>query len=212
MMTFDLISDLSWGESFSCLFDRKLHEWIPAILGSVRFLLLINIVRNYGLDFLAPHFVPKEVQASRAKNYRLAQEKVQKRIEHGAARGDFWDRILIKSANDNASGEGMSEGEMLNNATVLVLAGSETSATTLSGATYLLLKHPETMRKVVAELRSSFMSDAEINLFSVGKLKYQFAVLEETMRIYPPVLLTGPRVPPRGGAVVCGKFVPEGVS
>ena len=129
----------------------------------------------------------------------------------GTERGDFWDRIMIKSADDNKGGEGMSQGEMLNNAAVLVLGGSETSATTLSGATYLLLKHPEVMKKLVHEIRTTFASDAEMTFASVSHLSYVDAVLEETMRIYPAVPTISPRIAPKGGAVACGKHLPENV-
>ena len=133
MTVFDIIGDLAWGESFDCLQDRKVHEWTPAIQGAFTFLSVGNIVRRHGLGFLVPYFVSKHSQALRATNYRYAQEKVSKRTQRGGDRGDFWDRIVIKSANNNETGDGMSEGEMLNNASVLVLSGSETSATVLCG-------------------------------------------------------------------------------
>ena len=158
---------------------------------------------------------------------------VDQRIAHGASpRGDFWDRILIKSVDDNAAGEGMSKAEMLTNASSLLLAGAETSATTLSGVTYLLFTHPETMQKLTDEIRTSFRSSDEIgscslhrretedtaltacltDVYSVNSLKYMLAVLNETMRLYPAVPDLTPRHPPPGGGVVCGTWVPENVS
>lgn len=211
MTVFDVIGDLSWGASFDCLQTGRVHEWIPAIQGALKFVFQSSVPRALGLASLVPYLVPKDVQASRAKNYKFASERVKARIDHGQARGDFWDHVLIKSANDNESGDGMSEGEMLNNASVLVLGGSETSATTLSGATFLLLTHPDVMKKLVHETRTSFQSADEITLFSVNKLTYMLAVIEESMRLYPPVVFTGWRTPPKGGGRVMGKFIPEGV-
>ena len=68
------------------------------------------------------------------------------------------------------------------------------------------------MERLVDEIRSSFKSGEEITPSSVTRLPYTTAVLEETMRIYPPVPKVGPRVTPKGGAVVCGKYIPENVS
>ena len=212
MTVFDVIGDLAWGESFDCLENRELHEWIPAISGSVKFVTQSTIARRRGLNFLTPYLVDKETQALRVRNYKYSQEKVEARVESDENRGDFWDRIMIKSANDNETGEGMTKDEMLNNAAILVLGGSETSATTLSGATYLLLKTPRVMKKLVNEIRSTFNSADEITPFSVNKLPYALAVLEETMRIYPSVPRQGARITPKGGGVVCGGFVPENVS
>ncbi|KAK5123311.1 hypothetical protein LTR85_002742 [Meristemomyces frigidus] len=192
MTAFELIGDLSSGEAFNSLRDRRVHEWIPVVSEPVRFFAMANVLRNDGLDNLTRYLIPKNVQLARVANYRYAQDQVGKRAASSAARGDFWDRIMIKSVGDNASGEGMSQGEMLNNATLLVLAGSETSATALSGATYLLLKHPGVMKKAVKEVRTAFEADGETTLFSV--------------------VSPGARLPPEGGATACGKFVPEGTT
>ncbi|KAK1953597.1 hypothetical protein LY78DRAFT_686956 [Colletotrichum sublineola] len=85
-------------------------------------------------------------------NYKYLEEKINKRLGHGTDRGDFWDRVLTNSSNDENNGddskvlsEGMTRGEMLNNASIMVLAGSETSATTLCGMSYLLLSNPKAM-------------------------------------------------------------------
>jgi averantin hydroxylase len=100
---------------------------------------------------------------------------------------------------------------MVSNASLLILAGSETTATLLSGATHLLLKHPAVMAKLVTEIRTAFKSGGEIDLFTVGKLEYLLAVLDETMRLYPPVASQPNRITPRGGETVCGKYVAQGV-
>jgi averantin hydroxylase len=112
--------------------------------------------------------------------------------------------------NKEGGGMGMTRDEMVSNASLLILAGSETTATLLSGATYLL-KHRAAMAKLVTEIRTAFKSDDEIDLFTVSKLEDMLAVLDETMRLYPPVALQPNRVTPRGGETVCGKYVAEGV-
>lgn len=42
-------------------------------------------------------------------------------------------------------------------------------------------------------------------------LPYLNAVIEETLRVYPPVVTHVPRVVPKGGATVDGHFLPENV-
>jgi hypothetical protein len=51
----------------------------------------------------------------------------------------------------------------------------------------------------------------EINLASLGKLRYLSAVIEEGFRMALPVLSGLPQVVPTGGGVVCGEWLPEGV-
>ena len=98
------------------------------------------------------------------------------------------------------------------NAGVLVVAGSETTATLLSGVTFLLLKNPGALEKLAQEVRSTFSSESEITLLSVGKLNYMLACLDEALRLYPPVSIGFPRQVPKGGVTIAGEFLPEGVS
>jgi cytochrome P450 len=92
----------------------------------------------------------------------------------------------------------------------LVLAGSETTATALTGAAYFLATHPDVQRKLAEEVRSSFKAEGDIDYFSVNQLKYMLAVLDESMRMYPPVPSNLPRVCMPGGDVILGYRVPEG--
>jgi cytochrome P450 len=98
------------------------------------------------------------------------------------------------------------------NASILVIAGSETTATLLSGATYFLLTHPPVLEKLVQEVRSSFDSEMEITLISVNKLTYMLAVLNEALRCYPPVVSNMVRVTSKGGETIAGQYIPGGVS
>ncbi|KAL9094765.1 MAG: hypothetical protein Q9165_003036 [Trypethelium subeluteriae] len=212
MAGFDIISDLGWGAPFDCLKNRKVHEWITTLATTLPLQQIVLVLRERGLIALAPFFVPKRMQKDRASNIKYARARVEDRIKFDGVRGDFWDRVMIKSVDDNVGGEGMSKEEMVITAVTLVFTGSETATTVLSGAAYFLGKNPKCMKKFVNEIRTSFSSPDEINAVSINRLKYTTAVLEETMRLYPPVITMLWRVPPKGGAVACGDFIPEGTT
>ena len=93
----------------------------------------------------------------------------------------------------------------------LIVAGSETSATLLSGCIFYLCKTPHVMSQLVAEIRSNFKQDTDMTFRAVEELKYMNAVIEETLRIYPPFVTSLSRLVPQGGAVVNGHFLPEDV-
>lgn len=93
-----------------------------------------------------------------------------------------------------------------------VIAGSETTATTLAVMTYYLLKNPEIMSELKQEVREAFDNYESIDAASAGSLKYLKAVAQEAMRMYPPLPFALPRVVPEGGATVDGQFLPAGVS
>lgn len=98
------------------------------------------------------------------------------------------------------------------NARVILVAGSDTTATLMSGAIFLLTTHPRVLEKLTHEVRSSFANDEEITLLSVRKLDYMLACINESLRRYPPVAAGLPREVPKGGAMVAGHFVPEGTA
>lgn len=58
------------------------------------------------------------------------------------------------------------------NSMVLIVAGSDTAATLLSGLIYLLLKNPGCLHKITHEVRSTFSSEDEICFSSVQNLPY----------------------------------------
>ena len=94
---------------------------------------------------------------------------------------------------------------------LIIIAGSETNATLLVSIASILAEHPEAQRKVSEEIRSLFKNEDEITSSSVNQLTYLRACINETMRLFPPAAIGGPRVVPRGGAMIAGDFVPENV-
>ena len=206
---FDIIGDLAFGESFECLEGARTHDWIASIQGNVKAIPIVNAIRRLKLDWVIPLLAPKKLLAMRENNARFTQEKVDRRLQLGSDRGDLWDSVMEQSRKKNEMG--MSREEMISNASAIVLAGSETSGTLLSGCTWLLLKNPLVLRKLEYHVRSSFGSESEIDLISVGKLDYMLAVLDEALRLYPPVPAQSNRIVTSGGAIILGQYVPAGV-
>jgi cytochrome P450 len=106
----------------------------------------------------------------------------------------------------------ITDWEMAAHSNALIVAGSETSATVLSGLHYYLLNNPDTYQKLKEEVRGRFQSVAEVDAKSIERLPYLTACIEETFRIYPPIPIAMPRVTPKGGCEIAGRYVPEGVS
>jgi cytochrome P450 len=66
------------------------------------------------------------------------------------------------------------------------------------------------MQTLVDEVRSNFTSEDEITIKSTMNLPYLQAVIEESLRVFPPVVVSPARVSP--GDFVGGYFLPKGVS
>lgn len=113
-------------------------------------------------------------------------------------------------SRDPRSGEGMNDRQLRDEVMTLYLAGHETTASLLAWALYLLARHPETARRVLAELDGAPLDDPP-TMEQLKGLTYLSRVVDEVLRLYPPAWtvarnavgedrLLGKRVP--AGAIV----------
>lgn len=96
-----------------------------------------------------------------------------------------------------------------------IIAGSDTTSSTLSGILYHLLKNPAAMSKLQQEIDEFHQADKisePITFKESQSMPYFQAVIKEAQRLHPATGLPLPRVVPAGGANICGRFFPEGVS
>jgi cytochrome P450 len=119
-----------------------------------------------------------------------------------------WGLVLEKEGDHG----GMSRKEMYGNSNIFMIAGTETTATLLSGLTYHLLVNPDKLKKLTSEIRAAFKAEDDITIERLQTLRYLHACMEEGLRIYPPVPSGLPRIVPPGGVELDGQFVPAGVS
>lgn len=94
----------------------------------------------------------------------------------------------------------------------LVVAGSETTGTALSGIMGNLVHNCEDMKRIAEEVRRSFNDASEISAERVSHLPFLNAVIEEGLRLCPPIALGMPRTVPAGGCEVSSQWLPGGVS
>ena len=99
-------------------------------------------------------------------------------------RGDIVDRLL--AARDQDSGEGMSKTQIRDEIITLMLAGHETSATALTWTFYVLAQHPEIEARLCDELAAQ-LGGRPASSADLPRLPYLKQVVQESMRLYPPV-------------------------
>jgi cytochrome P450 len=210
--TFDLTGDFAFGDAFHCLDNGgKSHFFLDTVLDGVIIACQIWQLERYKLlTILSPLlslFAKEEMKKSEMMG-TYTQELVDARLKEGyqPERKDVLNYLLQNKKEEDQ----LEPSELYENALTLVVAGSETTATLLSGVVYYLCKHPSLMEKVQAEVRGSFKTDGEITPTSVNGLKYMIAVLSETMRVFPPSGFGFPRIiVSKGGQSVAGHWVPE---
>lgn len=204
-----MIGDLAFGEPFGCLEKSEWHPFVKRLVYGINSGIILSVTQRYGAGGLLRAMLPHSLWEERAAMLRTTQEKVARRLEKGTERPDFMSFIMREDKNQ----ELMSVPELNTNAEVLLVAGSETTATLLSGATYFLVKNPDILRKVTAEVRDAFSQESEITFAESSKLGYLGAVLNETFRMYPPAPGVIPRiVQAHQGESIAGEWVPPQVS
>nr|ACN71233.1 cytochrome P450 ClCP1 [Colletotrichum lindemuthianum] len=206
--TFDIIGDLAFGEAFGCLDGSDYHPWVRSIFQMARVGTVLQTATFYPFVLtLMMAMVPAKVKREREHHEELTAAKLKRRIELGQERPDLIEGLLKKKDDWNMTFE-----KLKANSSILIIGGSETTATLLSGVTYLLLMNPEPLRKLTEEIRSAFKNENEIGFTSVSNLPYLLACLEEALRMYPPVPIGLPRIVPKGGANIADHYVPEGTT
>jgi cytochrome P450 family 110 len=118
----------------------------------------------------------------------LYSEIQQRRDSPDASRRDILS--LMMSARD-VNGEPMTDVELRDELMTLLIAGHETTASALTWAFYWIHHLPEVREKLLTEL-DNVNENADGN--EVSRLPYLTAVCQETLRIYPIVVLTIPRI------------------
>jgi cytochrome P450 len=159
------------------------------------------------LEKMLERLIPADVIQGAVNHVTRSKDKILARLNRGEGeRKDFCSYIFqIKEEMS------LTVWNMAAYSNVLILAGSETSGTVLSALTYFLCRTPRVYEKLKHEVRSRYKSSCEITSVS-ATFPYLTAVINEALRIYPPVPFGAPRVVPKGGETVDGKFVPGGVS
>ncbi|KAF2671788.1 cytochrome P450 [Microthyrium microscopicum] len=209
--TFDVMSDLCFSEPLNLLENTEYHSWVAAMFANFRYGIYLFTIRYYqvvekSLLALIPRLNPGMAEKQKL-HHQFTQARVDKRMEIKEKRPDIWGLVLEKDEE-----LGMTRKEMYANAQLFMIAGTETTATLLSGLTYYLLAHPDKMKLLADEIRGAFPSTDDISIEKLQSLKYLHACIEEGLRMYPPVSNGLPRVVPEGGVMVDDTFVPPGAS
>jgi cytochrome P450 len=123
---------------------------------------------------------------------------------------------LLMTAVDEETGERMNDRQLRDEVITMYVAGHETTALAMTWGWHLLSHHPEICDKLQAEL-AQVLGGRVPTLKDVPRLRYTRMVLDEAMRLYPPIwsiardvreddVIDGFRIP-AGSTVLLSQFV-----
>ena len=142
------------------------------------------------LDFLqVPSWVPRPGailgRSSVKTMHAMVSAAIEARRAHATGKADDLLDHMLK-AEDPESGRRMTPEDVLHNMQFFIVAGHETTALALSWALYLLATHPEIQERSHAEARAA-LGDRPARAEDLDATGYTRQVLDEAMRLYPPV-------------------------
>jgi cytochrome P450 len=160
---------------------------------------LRDFVMEYGMRLARPHLLdlllplgwpsPQDISRSffRKRWTRFVAMLMAERRAAGknadAPPRDLFD--LMGAARDPETGAAFTDEQLGDQVATMILAGHETTATALFWALYLLALDPATQEELAAEVQGAVIDGA----VDVERLKFTRAVVDETMRLYPPAFL-----------------------
>ncbi|KAH8594875.1 cytochrome P450 [Bisporella sp. PMI_857] len=206
-MATDIIGELSFGESFRMLETGEMNQYMRDLktMGFTTglrstFPILLRLSRYVPIPILkdvekVQHRVRSYAEQSLHRHYKLVDKLGNSAVP------------TLFSKLYKAGDEGLAFAEVRDNSMSYIVAGSDTTANTLTYLVWLVCKHPEVRDRLIREL------DTLPNDFGDKELKdllYMNQIIEETLRLYSAVPVGLPRVVPMGGAHFVGNYIPEG--
>ena len=188
-------SDLSLEIILRCLFSDDMDKLIKQEGNNPFDILTYDLARDI-----------KFVMKFRALK-SLVQQLMDERRKSSVRYDDFLEAFM--EAKDKETGEGMTDNEIIDEVMTMIIAGHETGATTLNWAWYSLAQNPIEEKKLQNEVDNGVAGDIP-TFEEVGQIPFSRQVIEETLRLYPPVWLYSRTA--IADDKVCGYDVPAGTN
>lgn len=188
---FPVMSQLAFNVVAKSLFQLSISD---EKLNRIRF--IIEEVQNFLIkEIRLPHKswwfsltgqVKKHLELAEENN-RIIQDIVEQRMASEEEINDLLNMLLETRYED--TGEGMSVKQLVDEIKILFIAGHETTANALTFTLYLLGNNPDVQHRVFDEI-TKIQSETDDIAEQLQKMTYTNAVLNESMRLYPPAWIT----------------------
>lgn len=227
-LAFDMMGDACFAEPFGCLDQGASTEWSTSVINvfvAATYTQAIRRLTGCGtwLESVATRLlVPRDAARWRTTHLENSREKTLRRLaDPDRDHHDFMYHIL-RSNNEPGKSEKsrLTDTEVVLNVALMISAGTDTTATALTGWTYFVCTHPDVYQRLIEEVRGAFLScdegqgdhDDDVSWDKVRNLAFLEATIFEAMRLYPPSPASQQRVVPAGGATIDGYYLPAGTT
>jgi cytochrome P450 len=204
-MTSDVIAQMSFGESFHMLESGQKSPYFVALENAG-----INILLTDTLPYLMPllKWLPlKPIQKlTRADDvvYQQGSVAVQNLRSKENSRRNLFSNIIEQA--DSRDKLNLTDDTVRAEAAMFMVAGSDTTAVTLTYLVWAVLKRPRLQRRLEDEVAALQPGFRDVGVASLPLLN---SVIEETLRLYNPAAGPNYRLVPQEGATFQGYYLPK---
>lgn len=199
-LTLRIVSDALFGTRVS---QAETVDWAFSELSA-------QIVGRFRTFNVIPPVLPtnydRSFRKARTALDRVVYEIIAERRKSSEDRGDLLSMLML--TRDEDTGETMDDRQLHDEVLTMLLAGHETTATTLSWVWAMLDQHSEVAAKFYQELDA--LGGKTIEVEDLPRLPYARMIIDETMRLYPPVYVLSRKV--MEDDVIGGFHIPAGSS
>ncbi|PWY85908.1 benzoate 4-monooxygenase cytochrome P450 [Aspergillus heteromorphus CBS 117.55] len=200
----DTVSEVLLGKSLGCLKRGKPYFWTEQLSR----IFFWATIREQFAGSGVPTLIKLMLRYLIRKGVRSRAEQARMRLINEQLIAPHNRRDIMVEVMERANTSELDVPEIAENFSAIMLAGFHTTQNALCATIYFVLTHPEANARLVAELQAAFASPDDVSGHVAEGLPYLNAVITESLRLYPPVPLGGPRVSP--GAYVDGTYIPAG--
>ena len=206
----EVVGKVSFGMEFGYLDKLEKHPGLHLVSDTARTMAIVSCMPS--LKWFLPLMI------SWRKLYRTVKymdnigeyiKTCNSKIEQGEKAAKTSICAMIKQTGAETD-DALTLSELVDECTVFVIAGADTTATVINNCFFYLAKHPEIQDKVVKELHEHYDSLDDVLTADIAKLPYLHAVLRESMRIWPAVTGHQERINREEDSIISGYHIPKG--
>ncbi|RKP09113.1 cytochrome P450 [Thamnocephalis sphaerospora] len=203
-MTFNVMGDIALNRNFNMMEDDDIGNRIVAQINDT----IQLCIYTYAFGPLANKWMFPRLHESKRQGIEFFLKAIRARRAIENPRPDSLNRYLTAIKEEKL--DNLTEMDMAGDILVQFIGGTDTTAISCAWTIYLLSGTPDVYSRLLQEIREAVPDiNTEIRHAMVCDLPYLNAVINEALRIYPVGGGDIHRVVPKGGAELCGKYLPE---
>ncbi|KAH6660901.1 cytochrome protein [Truncatella angustata] len=207
-MATDVIGELSFGESFRMLESGEETQYMRDLKAVAK---SSGVRAAFPFLYRLSHYIKlplfNAAVQGRQRTTQYADESLQRHHKVVEEQGGEAKPTLFSKLYNNTSVGELTSKELRDNAMSYIIAGSDTTANTLTYLVWMVCRHSQIKNELLRELRTV---PEGFEYSDIKSLPYLNRIIEESLRLYPAAPSGLPRVVPAGGVQFSGHYLPAG--